>query len=57
VLAAGTNYQLLGRQHRWRSENDAMLAVSNMAKFLLEELRVYKMAEDLADLIWEAVVS
>jgi four helix bundle protein len=33
-----------------------MMAVSNMAKFLLEELRVYRMAEDLADLVWEAVV-
>jgi len=28
-----------------------------MAKFLLEELRIYKMAEDLADFIWEIVTS
>jgi four helix bundle protein len=32
-----------------------MLAGSIMAKFLLEELRIYKMAEDLADLVWEIV--
>ena len=34
-----------------------MLTVSIMAKFLLEELRIYGMAEDLADLIWEVVTS
>jgi hypothetical protein len=34
-----------------------MLAVSIMAKFLLEELRIYKMSEDLADLVWEVVIS
>jgi four helix bundle protein len=34
-----------------------MVAVSIMAKFLLEELRIYKMAEDLADLIWDIVIS
>jgi len=28
-----------------------------MAKFLLEELRIYKMAEDLADLVWEVLSS
>jgi four helix bundle protein len=28
-----------------------------MAKFLLEELRIYKMAEDLADLVWEVATS
>jgi four helix bundle protein len=34
-----------------------MLAVSIMAKFLLEELRIYKMSEDLADLVWEVATS
>jgi four helix bundle protein len=40
-----------------RAGIDAMLSASIMAKFLLDDLRIYGMAEDLADLIWEVVVS